>query len=297
VTYLDMAVRGRAASDAPEQVVTRLARRVGVDVPGAKARRRNRIAGLGPLAGIGTGVGVGAVAGLLRSAGVRLPTAIGGPLLGAAAMLASDAPLALLGISDPRRWSAVDWVSDAVPHLVYGVTTHATLVAAAPAEEERRPAPRPPVGTLVRAAALGAASGSRSTVGVAAVALTSSRGDRGVLASALGSTAGKAVTGVMAVGELVADKLPTTPSRLSPPALAPRALLGGTAAAAEARRDGQDAILPALVSATSALVAAVLGARLRRVAAGRFGSDLPGAFLEDAVAVALGWWGARRPTR
>jgi uncharacterized membrane protein len=297
VTYLDMAVRGRAASDAPEQVVTRLASRVGVDVPGAKARRRNRIAGLGPLAGIGTGVGVGAVAGLLRSAGVRLPTAIGGPLLGAAAMLASDAPLALLGISDPRRWSAVDWVSDAVPHLVYGVTTHATLVAAARAEEERRPAPRPPAGTLVRAAALGAASGSRSTAGVTAVALTSSRGDRGVLASALGSTAGKAVTGVMAVGELVADKLPTTPSRLAPPALAPRALLGGTAAAAEARRDGQDAILPALVAATSALGAAVLGARLRGVAARRFGSDLPGAFLEDGVAAALGWWGARRPTR
>jgi uncharacterized membrane protein len=296
VTYLDMAVRGRPSSDAPEQVVTRLARRVGFDVPGAKARRQNRIAGLGPLAGIGTGVGVGAVAGLLRSAGVRLPTAIGGPLLGAAAMLASDAPLALLGISDPRRWSTVDWVSDAVPHLVYGVTTHATLVEAARAEEERTPAVRPPATTLLRAAALGAASGSRSMMGITMVALTSRRDDRGRLASALGSTAGKVGTGLAAAGELVVDKLPATPSRLAPPALVPRGLFGGASSAAVARRDGADSALPALVGAGSALGAAVLGARLRGVAARRFGSDLPGAFLEDGVAAALGWWGARRPT-
>jgi uncharacterized membrane protein len=294
VTYLDMAWRGRPASDAPEQVVRRIAGRAGVEVPGSRKERENRLAGLGPLAGILTGVGLGALAGVLRSAGVRLPAAVGGPLLGAAAMAASDGPLAALGVSDPRSWSTADWLGDAVPHLAYGVTTHATLAAVAAAEEERTVAVPAPGSMLLRAAALGAASGSRSTAGVTAVALTSTRGDRGRIASGLGSTAGTAISGVLAAGELVADKLPTTPSRLAPPALGPRGLLGGSAAAAVARRDGHDPVLPALVGAASALGTAVLGVRLRAAAAQRFGSDKPGAFLEDGLAAALGWLGARR---
>jgi uncharacterized membrane protein len=248
------------------------------------------------LAGIAAGVGVGALAGVLRSAGLRLPTAVGGPLLGAAAMAASDVPLAVLGVSDPRAWSAADWVSDAVPHLVYGVTTHATLRAAAAAEEQRVAPVRPSLPTLLRAAALGAASGSRSTAGVTAVALASHRGDPGRLASGLGSTAGTVISGVSALGELVADKLPFVPSRLAAPALGGRVLLGGTAAVAEARRDGRDPVLPALVGAAGAVGAAVLFSRLRGVAAQRFGSDKPGAFIEDGLAALLGWLGARRPT-
>jgi uncharacterized membrane protein len=295
VTYLDMVVRGRPASDAPEQVVQRLAGEAGVEVPGSRKERANRVAGLGPLAGILTGVGVGALAGVLRSAGVRLPTAVGGPLLGAAAMAGSDVPLAALGVSDPRSWSTADWVSDAVPHLVYGLATHATLAGAAASEEERTVVAPAPPSMLLRAAALGAASGSRSTAGVGAVALTSMRGDRGAIASGLGSRPGTAVSGVLAAGELVADKLPFVPSRLAPPALAPRVLLGGSSAAAVARRDGHDPVLPALVAAASALGSALLAVRLRAAAAQRFGSDKPGAFLEDGLAAALGWLGARRP--
>jgi uncharacterized membrane protein len=295
VTYLDMVLRGRPASDAPERVVGRLTDRAGVALPGNRTQRRNRLAALGPLSGIGAGVGLGALAGVLRAAGVRLPTAVGGPLLGVAAMLASDVPMAALGVSDPRTWSTVDWVGDVVPHLAYGLATHATLTAAAAAEEERVPVAPAPPSALLRAVALGAASGSRSTAGVTAVALTSARGDSGRLASGLGSTAGTVTSGVLAAGELVADKLPTTPSRLAPPALGGRLLLGGTSAAAVARRDGHDPALPALVGAASALGMSVLGSRLRAVAARRFGSDKPGAFLEDGVAAALGWLGARRP--
>jgi uncharacterized membrane protein len=43
--------------------------------------------------------------------------------------------------------------------------------------------------------------------------------------------------------------------------------------------------------------AAALGTRLRALAARRFGSDLPGAFAEDAVAGTLAWPGARRSGR
>ncbi len=292
VTYLDMALRGRPASDAPERVVARLADAAGIALPGGRTRRGKRLAGLGPLAGIGTGVALGALAGVLRGAGVRLPTAVGGPLLGAAAMLASDAPLAALGVSDPRTWSAADWLGDAVPHLAYGLAAHATLAAT---EDPREPVAPVAPSALLRAVALGAASGSRSSAGVTAVALTSARGDRGRLASGLGSPAGTAVAGVLAAGELVADKLPFVPSRLAPPALGQRALFGGSSAAAVARRDGHDPVLPALVGAASAVGAAALGSRLRAVAARRFGSDKPGAFLEDGIAAALGWVGARRP--
>src|SRR3954452_15704372 len=75
VTYLDMAVRARAASDTPERSIERVAGVVGVEVPGDTSTRGNRLAGLGALGGLLTGVAVGAgyrgVGGLLRPGGVR----------------------------------------------------------------------------------------------------------------------------------------------------------------------------------------------------------------------------------
>lgn len=293
-SYLDMVLRGRPASQAPAEVVRRLAGRAGVDLPGGREQRANRAEALGALSGTAVGVGVGALAGLLRRAGLRLPTAVGGPLLGAAAMAASDVPLAALGISHPRTWSRADWLSDVVPHLVYGVTTHAALVAGMQEQERRAPVPSPPPAALLRAAVLGAASGSRSTAGPAAVALTSSSADRG-LAGRLASGVGRAVTCSAAAGEAVVDKLPVTPSRLEPPSLAVRTLSGGTSAAAVAHRDGHDPVLPALVGGLGAIGMSVLGTRLRGIAARRLGSDLPGALAEDGLAALLGWLGAQGP--
>jgi uncharacterized membrane protein len=146
---------------------------------------------------------------------------------------------------------------------------------------------------LMRAAALGAASGSRSTAGITAVALTSGTDDRGAVASRLGSRTGGVVAGLAAVGELVADKLPSTPSRLGA-GLLPRLVLGASSAATMARRDGHDVVLPLLIGLGGAGAASVLGVRLRAAAARRLGSDKPGAFAEDALAALLGWYGARR---
>lgn len=129
VTYLDMAVRGRPASDTPQRTVEALARRVGAAPPGEGETRANRLTGLGALAGIATGVGVGAVLGLARWYGWRPRPVLGAALAGAAAMAASDVPVARLGVSDPRTWSASAWVSDVVPHLTYGAATVAALEA------------------------------------------------------------------------------------------------------------------------------------------------------------------------
>ena len=291
VSQLDALWRARPQSDAPERLVSTLADRAGFEVPGGRAERRNRITALGPLSGLLTGVALGGVAGALRGAGVRLPTVVGGPLLAVAAMLAADGPLAWARISDPRRWSAADWAADVLPHLAYGLTTHRTLVAL-DADEPRVPPPR--FGTLAKAAALGAATGARSTAGVTALAFTSSPADDGPVLSRLGSRPGKVAVGAAAVGELVADQLPATPSRLAAPGLAPRLTLAAAAASGMARRDGERRAPAALVATAMALVGAVLGVRLRAAAAGRFGSDKPGAFAEDGLAAALAWVGTRR---
>jgi hypothetical protein len=130
-TYLDMAVRGRASSSAPQDLVEAVAGRADVEIPGKGDERDNRLAGLGPLSGIGVGVAVGAAAGLLLSAlrkrGIAPPAPIAAVLIGAAAMASSDVPLKLFGISDPAEWEARDWAADAVPHLAYGLVTYAAI--------------------------------------------------------------------------------------------------------------------------------------------------------------------------
>lgn len=131
-TYLDMTIRGRGASDTPQRTVEKLAGQAGVEVPGQGETRQNRLSGLGSLSGIATGVGVGAAFGLLRRLGLRPPTLVGGTLVGLAAMAATDSSMASMGISDPRTWSAADWLADLLPHLAYGLVTYATLGAIDP---------------------------------------------------------------------------------------------------------------------------------------------------------------------
>jgi len=153
---------------------------------------------------------------------------------------------------------------------------------------------RPTRDLLVRSLALGAATGARSATGIAAVALTSTAKDPDPLVARLGGRGGSGVTAVAALGELVADKLPVVPSRLGPPGLAPRVALGAASTAALARRAREPAPLPALVGAAGAVGGAVAGSRWRALAHRRFGSDRPGALIEDAVAALLAWYATRR---
>lgn len=127
VTYLDMVLRGRAASSTPEASVEALAKRTGVTIPGDQDTRQNRVSALGPLLGIASGIGVGALLGAARAAGVRPGLAAGAVLAGAGALIAGNGPMTVLGVTDPRTWSATDWVSDLVPHAVYGVVAAALL--------------------------------------------------------------------------------------------------------------------------------------------------------------------------
>lgn len=121
VTYLDMVLRARPTSSTPEDTVERVSDRLGVDIPGDDDERQNRVQGLGPLTGILTGVTVGAVYGALDEVLGRPSVATAGLLTGAMTMVGTIAPMAALGISDPREWALADWVSDAVPHAAYGL--------------------------------------------------------------------------------------------------------------------------------------------------------------------------------
>ena len=96
------------------------------------------------------------------------------------------------------------------------------------------------------------------------------------------------ILSVLAVGELVADKLPKTPARTSPPSFGARIVLGAFAGAVLGSAWGYT------FSALGAgIIGAVLGtlggyqARTRLVAS--HGHDLPIALLEDAVAVLGGF--------
>ncbi|MBB3677706.1 hypothetical protein [Modestobacter versicolor] len=129
VTYLDMAGRGRASSSTPEQTVEALAGKAHVQIPGDGETRQNRVQGLGPLTGIAAGLGIGVLAGLARAAGFRTSPLVGTALTTAGVLVGTNGPMTALGITDPRTWSATDWVSDVVPHLAYAAVVRTTLDA------------------------------------------------------------------------------------------------------------------------------------------------------------------------
>jgi hypothetical protein len=129
VTYLDMVLRARPASSTPETSVEKLADAAGMTIPGDEEERTNRVAGLGPMLGIATGIGVGALVGLARAVGLRPGALLGTALTTAIVLVASNTPMTVLKVTDPRKWSLSDWVSDVLPHLAYGVVAHSTIAA------------------------------------------------------------------------------------------------------------------------------------------------------------------------
>lgn len=127
VTYLDMAIRGRGASSTPQDTVSKLADLAGVGIPGEGAQRDNRVEGLAPLTGILAGVGMGALLGGVRAVGLRRGMLAGTASATLLALVGTNGPMTLLGITDPRTWSRADWAADVVPHVAYGAVTAAVL--------------------------------------------------------------------------------------------------------------------------------------------------------------------------
>ena len=85
--------------------------------------------GLGPITGLVAGVGVGVVVGLVRAAGYRSQPLVGTLLTTLGVLVVANGPMTVLGITDPRTWSATDWASDVVPHLAYAAVVKTTMDA------------------------------------------------------------------------------------------------------------------------------------------------------------------------
>jgi hypothetical protein len=134
VTYGDMLLRGRAASGVPAKMAGTLADTFGIEALSSAAtgnQADNRRSAAGALLGYALGIGLGGAYGLARPSLGRVSTPLRGVAVGLAAMAAADTSYAVTGVSDPKSWSVADWISDLVPHIIYGLVTVATYEAIA----------------------------------------------------------------------------------------------------------------------------------------------------------------------
>lgn len=93
------------------------------------------------------------------------------------------------------------------------------------------------------------------------------------------------ILAIAALGEIINDKLPKTPSRKTPPQFIARVLMGSLAGAALGAAHG--VLLSGIVAGALGAVAGTLGGAACRAGLVRAigGKDLPIALLEDAIAI------------
>jgi len=143
--------------------------------------------------------------------------------------------------------------------------------------------------TFLLAFALGMVAGLRSMTAPAAVAWGAHLGWltlEGTPLAFLGSVAARYILLVAMVAELVADKLPFTPSRILPGPFVGRIVSGGLAGAALATGVGQSLALGALAGAAGAVAGTLGGYKVRTSLVPALGvPDYVVALAEDVVAV------------
>jgi uncharacterized membrane protein len=146
-----------------------------------------------------------------------------------------------------------------------------------------------PRDAIAGSALLGAASGLRGQLGLATVVARSDPS----LPPLFRQPWTRRVLVAAAAGELVADKLPTTPSRLEPPGLAGRLVLGALAAGLFAQTRQAPWLPAGAIGASCAIVAAKIGHDVR-ARLGRHAPDPAIAVVEDALALGLAATGTSR---
>lgn len=106
----------------------------------------------------------------------------------------------------------------------------------------------------------------------------------GTVLGFLGSVIAAVLLTVLAIGELIADQLPKTPSRKAPPQFIGRIICGGLSGAALGML--AESMIGGLVAGViGAVIGTLAGAEVRGRLARGFGHDMPAAFIEDAVAI------------
>jgi uncharacterized membrane protein len=147
---------------------------------------------------------------------------------------------------------------------------------------------------LLLAFLIGVVSGLRSLTAPAVVAWAAHRGWINLNHAPLqfmGSTAAVVVFTLFAVVELVADQLPSAPSRTAPPGLIARIVLGGLSGAAIAVSGAQSIAIGAVLGAAGGVAGAFGGYQVRtRLVKALKVPDFVIAILEDAVAIGAGFF-------
>ena len=92
------------------------------------------------------------------------------------------------------------------------------------------------------------------------------------------------ILSIAAIGELIVDKLPSTPSRKMPPSFAFR-MVSGAISGAAIGISHSSLLLGLIGGAVGAVIGTLGGAAARSALARILGRDLPAALLEDAVAI------------
>jgi uncharacterized membrane protein len=145
---------------------------------------------------------------------------------------------------------------------------------------------------LLLAFLIGVVAGLRSLTAPAVVAWAAHRNWidlRNTTLSFMASTAAVVIFTLLAVVELIADQLPSTPSRTEPLGLVARIILGGLSGAAIDLSGAQSFILGAALGAAGGVAGAFGGYQVRtRLVRALQVQDFVIAFLEDAVAIAGG---------
>jgi uncharacterized membrane protein len=142
--------------------------------------------------------------------------------------------------------------------------------------------------TLLLVFIIGVLTGLRSLTPLAATAGAAHLGWLKLprLLSWIGTTSAVAIFTVLALVELINDKLPKTPSRTEPMGLIARIIMGAFAGACLATGVGQGAVLGVLLGAVGAIVGTFGGYQVRtRLVKALPTPDFVIALLEDLVAV------------
>lgn len=142
---------------------------------------------------------------------------------------------------------------------------------------------------FVLALGIGIVAGLRSLTAPAVVAWGAHVGWlnlQGSLLAFMGSAVAVAIFSVLAIGELIADKLPMMSKRTAPAPLMARIITGGLCGACLCAATGQSLIAGALLGGIGGIVGAFLGYGIRRRLDLHI-KDLVVAVCEDVVAVGL----------
>jgi len=141
--------------------------------------------------------------------------------------------------------------------------------------------------TLLLSVLIGIIAGLRSMTAPAAVSWAARAGWLNLASTGLaflGSALTPWILTPLALAELVADKLPTTPSRKAPLGFGARIVTGAFSGAALGAAGGS-LVTGAIAGAIGAVIGTFGGHAARARLAASFGRDRPAALIEDAVAI------------